>query len=152
MLITRKIRFFLIVTVILALSSELEAISINIDSYEFEFLKPTPNETQNSESFSVCSSRGLTDLNELRPWVFDMAIDSLHNEVETMSIGTYESNCDINPGNCALMTSLEISQPTSVAATVWSAGKSNENPAATSLLLLILGLLGISRLRGRSVK
>ena len=151
MAITRKILFVLIVTGNFALSTELEAISITNDLNEIEFLKSAPNGMMQSNGLlHLCS--GFPDPYDLRRLVFDhLAIVGLNNEAETLS-GKGENKCVFDPEHCGVRTTLNIGQRTSTGTAIRSRDSSNENSEATSLLLLILGLLGISRLRGRAVK
>ena len=146
--IVRKVLLVLLATGVLALSTELEAISID----EFESLNSTPKgAVQSTEFLRLCPNEGFADRNGLSPFGFALA-GRLNKDVETLSIGRDGSNCDFDPEHCAVRAPLNISQRTSAATTIRSSDSSNENPGATSLLLLILGLLGISRLRGRPVK
>src|SRR5262245_27623845 len=153
--IAKKILLVLIVTVIFvqSLSTKLEAITITSGSHEFESFRLTPYgvlEGDDKVGLFNCSDVAVADPYELTLPADHLSINDLVNEPETWSMGSEWTRCDFNPKDCGA-AKLNNNQRTSAATTVHSTDGSSENPGTTSFLLLVLGLLGLSRLRGRPI-
>ena len=115
-----------------------QAITITNDSYEFE---------------SLDSSSGGTGLEN-----YNVRIKGLDNGPESLSISGKLNDCDFDPKGCG--ATMEASRGNSAGTTIVNttaispgstAGGTTEISEPTALLLLILGLIGLSRLRGRRI-
>lgn len=91
--------------------------------------------------------------------LFNFKISGLDNGPETLSISGKLTNCDFDPKGCGAITegSTGSSAGTTTANTTGNstggtAGGTTEIPEPTPLLLLIVGLIGLARLRGKPVK
>ena len=90
--------------------------------------------------------------------LFNFKISGLDNGPETLSISGKLTSCDFDPEGCADTTSGTTGGTTGVTTAGTTAGSTGRTAGATaeipepeSLFLLIVGLIGLSRLRGRPV-
>lgn len=90
--------------------------------------------------------------------LFNFKISGLDNGPESLSISGALTNCDFDPKGCGATTagSTGSSGGTTTANTTGSStastsGDSKEIPEPTPLFLLIVGLIGLSRLRGKPI-
>ena len=134
-----KILLSLIVAGILspAKISVAQAISITNGSYEFESLHST-----------TLSGAGLENYNVI--------ISGRDNGPESLLISGKSNNCDFDPRGCGAATAARWGNTSgtpnannTAIATGSTAGGTTEFSEPTALWLLILGLIGLSRLRGR---
>jgi len=133
-----KILFGLIIAGLFSLASigEAEAITITNGSYKFESLDSAPN------------GIGLRN--------YYVMISGSDNGPENLSISGKLSNCDFDPKGCGATTAGSTGNTagtttanTTGISTSRTAGGATEISEPTPLLLLILGLIGLARLRGR---
>ena len=115
-----------------------QAITITHGSSEFESLDSVPSGT------------GLEN--------YQVKINGLDNGRESLSINELPTHCDLDPKSCGATkaTNRENTADTTGAgnariSTGSTAGDATENSEPTALLLVILGLIGLSRLRGRPI-
>ena len=137
--VTKILLSLIVVGVVLpAKMSVAQAITITNDSYEFESLD------------STSGGIGLENYN--------VRIRGLDNRPESLSIRGKLNDCDLDPKACGAAT--EASRGNSAGTTIVNntaispgstAGGASEISEPTALLLLILGLFGLSRLRGRRI-
>jgi hypothetical protein len=115
-----------------------QAITITHDSYEFESLD-SPSGGAGLENYKV-------------------RIKGLDNGPESLSIRGNRNNCELDPKDCGATT--EAGRGSSSGTTIVNktaispgstAGGTTEISEPTALLLLILGLFGLSRMRGRRI-
>ena len=116
-----------------------QAISITNGSYEFESLDSTTFSGAGLKNYNVIISRS----------------DNGH---ESLLISGKSNTCDFDPRDCSAAEAVNIGNKADTTAggkttisTGSTAGAASENSEPTALLLLILGLIGLSRLRGRPV-
>ena len=114
------------------------AITITNGSYEFESLDSTPSGT------------GLENYN--------VRISGLDNGPESLSIIEKLTNCDLDPKGCDAATAADwgnsagaTTANNNTISTGSTAGDATGISEPTALLLVILGLIGLSRLRGRPI-
>ncbi len=115
-----------------------QAITITNGSYEFESLDSTPSGT------------GLEN--------YTVRISGLDNGQESLSISETLTNCDLDPKGCGAATAANwrnsagaTTANNTAIATGSTAGDATGISEPTALLLLILGFIGLSRLRGRPI-
>jgi hypothetical protein len=115
-----------------------QAITITKGSYEFE---------------SLDSATGGTGLGN-----YYVLISGLDHGPETSSISGKLTNCDFDPNGCGATTAASRGNTARTATgndsailTGSTAGGTTAISEPTALLLLILGLIGLSRLRGRRI-
>lgn len=122
-------------TVAPAKISVAQAITITNGSKEFELLDSAPG--------------GIGLEND------KVRISGLDSGPESLSISETRINCDLDPKACDANTAASGGSATtansSVISTGSTAGDAAEISEPTALLLLILGLIGLSRLRGRPI-
>ena len=113
-----------------------QAITITNGSYEFESLDSTPSDT------------GLEN--------YTVRISGLDNGQESLSISETLTNCDLDAKGCGAATAANwrnSAGATTANNTAIATGNTARDATGisepTALLLLILGLFGLSRLRGR---
>jgi len=116
-----------------------QAITIIDGSYEFESLD------------SPLSRTGLENYNGM--------ISGLSNGPETLSISEKLTDCDLDLKGCGATTADSWGNTTvtptannTTIATGSTAGGTTKISEPTALLLLVLGLFGLSRLRGKPIK
>lgn len=90
--------------------------------------------------------------------LFNFKISGLDNGPESLSISGKLTGCDFDPQGCGATTAGSTGNTTGAttanttgSTTGRTTGDTKEIPEPTPLLLLILGLIGLARLRGRSI-